>query len=82
MKNQVVAGDYKNWDVIFNFGKMYFMHRLKKVKITKSMVSSWDVIDDIEKNYFNGTGIEIIPFSSVTKDTRDLLLSKIIDAIQ
>lgn len=50
MKNQVVAGDYKNWDVIFNFGKMYFMHRLKKIKITKSMVSSWDVIDDIEKN--------------------------------
>ena len=54
MKNQVAAGDYKNWDVIFHFGKMYFMHRLKKVKITKSTVSSWDVIDDIEKNSFWG----------------------------
>ena len=50
MKNQVVAGDYKNWDVCFYFGKMYFMLRLKKIQITKKMVLSWDVIDDIEKN--------------------------------
>ena len=49
-------------------------------EITKTGVKN--AIDDIQKNYFNGTGIEIIPFSSVTKDTRDLLLSKIIDSIQ
>ena len=35
----------------------------------------------LEENYFKGTGIEIIPFSSVTRDGKEELWRKIIDSI-
>lgn len=50
MKNQVVAGDYINWDVVFHLGKVYLMHMLTKIEITRSVVRSWNVVDDVEKN--------------------------------
>ena len=38
--------------------------------------------DSFEENYFKGTGIDIIPFSSVTRDGKDELWSKIFDALK
>jgi len=38
-------------------------------------------IDELHKEYFEGTGIEILPFSSVSRAGKDELWKKIIDAI-
>ncbi len=38
-------------------------------------------IDEIHNEYFNGTGIEILPFSSVTRDGKDELWQRITDAV-
>lgn len=38
-------------------------------------------LDRLGEEYFKGTGIEIIPFSSVTKEGRDLLWDKIFSVI-
>ena len=38
-------------------------------------------LKELDEKYFRGTGIEIIPFSSVTRDGKDILWSKIFDAI-
>ena len=51
----------------------------KTDKLSKSQLKS--ALENLEKEYFSGTGIDIIPFSSVTKDGRDLLWSKISDAV-
>ncbi len=51
----------------------------KTDKLSKAQLNS--AIKKLNDEYFLGTGIEIIPFSSVTKDGKDLLWSKIMDAI-
>lgn len=51
----------------------------KTDKLSKAQLSA--AIKKLEDEYFLGTGIEIIPFSSVTKDGKDLVWSKITDAI-
>jgi len=38
-------------------------------------------IAELEKEFFNGTGIEILPFSSVSREGKDELWKKITDAI-
>ncbi len=38
-------------------------------------------LEELQAEYFNGTGIEIIPFSSVTRDGKDEVWRKITDAI-
>ena len=38
-------------------------------------------IDELHKEFFEGTGIEIIPFSSVTRDGKDEVWKRIFDAI-
>jgi GTP-binding protein len=38
-------------------------------------------IDELTAEFFEGTGIEIIPFSSVTRDGKDEVWKKIFDAI-
>ena len=38
-------------------------------------------IDELHHEFFEGTGIEIIPFSSVTRDGKDEVWKKIFDAI-
>ena len=47
----------------------------KSDKLSKSGIST--ALEKLEEEYFKGTGIEIIPFSSVTRDGKDLLWSKI-----
>ena len=51
----------------------------KTDKLSKAQLNS--ALQNLEKEYFQGTGIEVIPFSSVTKDGKDLLWSKILDAV-
>ncbi len=38
-------------------------------------------IDELEREYFLGTNIKLLPFSSVSRDGRDELWKKIIDAV-
>ena len=38
-------------------------------------------IDELHAEFFEGTGIEIIPFSSVTRDGKDEVWKRIFDAI-
>lgn len=51
----------------------------KTDKLSKSQLAS--ALDNIKNEYFLGTGIEIIPFSSVTRDGKDELWRLISDAI-
>ena len=51
----------------------------KADKLSKKGVA--DALATLEEEYFKGTGIEIIPFSSVTRDGKDILWNKITDAI-
>ena len=51
----------------------------KTDKLSKSQLSA--AINKLNNEYFLGTGIDIIPFSSVTRDGKDLLWRKIMDAI-
>lgn len=51
----------------------------KTDKLSKSQLAT--AMKKLNDEYFLGTGIEIIPFSSVTKDGKDLVWSKIMDAI-
>lgn len=48
--------------------------KLSKAQLDKALLK-------LENEYFKGTGIEVIPFSSITRDGKDLLWSKISDAI-
>ena len=49
--------------------------KLSKTELAKKLES-------FEEDYFKGTGIEILPFSSVTRGGKDELWNKIFDAIK
>lgn len=49
----------------------------KTDKLSKSQLNK--ALEDLEENYFKGTNIEIIPFSSVTRDGKELLWKRISD---
>lgn len=51
----------------------------KTDKLSKTALK--EALFALEENYFKGTGIEIIPFSSVTRDGKEELWRKIIDSI-
>ena len=40
-----------------------------------------ELIDELEREYFLGTDIKLLPFSSVSRDGKDELWRKISDAI-
>ena len=52
----------------------------KTDKLSKSELSRQ--LASFEEDYFKGTGIEILPFSSVSRDGKDELWSKIFDSIK
>ena len=52
----------------------------KTDKLSKSELSRQ--LSSFEEDYFKGTGIEILPFSSVSRDGKDELWSKIFDSIK
>lgn len=51
----------------------------KTDKLSKSQLAS--ALSKLHDEYFKGTGIEVLPFSSVTKNGKDELWNKIYDAI-
>ena len=51
----------------------------KTDKLSKTALKN--ALDDLHNQYFNGTGIEVIPFSSVTRDGKDEVWRRISDAI-
>lgn len=51
----------------------------KTDKLSKTALNN--ALEDLHNEYFNGTGIEVIPFSSVTRDGKDEVWRKISDAI-
>ena len=52
----------------------------KSDKLSKSAVKA--ALEGFEENYFKGTGIEVIPFSSVTRDGKELLWNKIFKCLE
>jgi len=51
----------------------------KADKLSKKGIT--DALSSLEEEYFKGTGIEIIPFSSVTREGKEQLWTRITDAI-
>ena len=66
-----------NW--LIDNGVPFIIAATKTDKLSKSQLNA--ALEKLNKEYFDGTGIEIIPFSSVTKAGKDILWNKINDAI-
>ena len=66
-----------NW--LIDEGVPFVVVATKTDKLSKAQLNA--ALKKLNDEYFLGTGIEIIPFSSVTKDGKDLVWSKIMDAI-
>ena len=52
----------------------------KTDKFSKAQLAN--ALSDLEENYFKGTGIDIIPFSSVTREGKETVWNKIYQAIE
>lgn len=52
----------------------------KTDKLSQTQLAN--ALDDLQKNFFEGTGIEIIPFSSVTRIGKDQLWNRIFDVLK
>ncbi len=66
-----------NW--MIDMGVPFIVVATKTDKLSKKQLA--EAIEAIHNEYFNGTGIEILPFSSVTREGKDELWKKIFDAI-
>ena len=66
-----------NW--LIETGVPFTVVATKTDKLSKSQLSA--ALTSLDKNFFGGTGIEVIPFSSVTRDGKDLLWNKILTAV-
>ena len=51
----------------------------KTDKLSKSQLNH--TLSELHSEYFEGTDIEIIPFSSVTREGRDVLWNKIFEVL-
>ncbi|MBE6644723.1 MAG: YihA family ribosome biogenesis GTP-binding protein [Ruminococcaceae bacterium] len=67
-----------NW--LIDTGVPFIVVATKSDKLSKSGVKS--ALEAIQNEYFLGTNIDTIPFSSVTKDGKELLWSKIFDCLK
>jgi hypothetical protein len=54
MKNIVIAGEYKDYEVMFNFGKLYFLFGMKTQEIPKTNVAKWEVVDNVQTDSYWG----------------------------
>ena len=61
-------------------GVPFLVVATKTDKLSKKQLS--DALESIHNEFFNGTGIEILPFSSETRAGKDELWNKIFDAIK
>lgn len=66
-----------NW--MIDVGAPFIVVATKADKLSKSQLKA--ALDGIEENYFKGTDIEILPFSSVSGMGKEELWNKIFDAI-
>lgn len=66
-----------NW--MIDNGIDFIVVTTKTDKLSKSQLAC--ALEGLENNYFKGTEIEIYPFSSVTKNGKDELWNRILDAI-
>ena len=66
-----------NW--LIDSGVDFTVVATKTDKLSKAQLSS--TLAELDENYFKGTGIEIIPFSSVTKIGKDEVWRMIFDRI-
>lgn len=60
-------------------GVKFIVVATKTDKLSKTQLAN--ALNDLQKEYFEGTGIEIIPFSSVSRVGKDEVWKKIADAI-
>ena len=60
-------------------GVKFIVVATKSDKLSKTQLAN--ALNDLQKEYFEGTGIEIIPFSSVSRVGKDEVWKKIADAI-
>ncbi len=67
-----------NW--MIDMGVPFIVVATKTDKLSKKQLA--EAVDAIHNEFFNGTGIEILPFSSVTREGKDELWKKIFDAVQ
>ena len=67
-----------NW--LIDCGVPFIVVATKADKLSKSELRRQ--LNSFEENYFKGTGINVLPFSSVTRDGKDELWSKIFDSIK
>ena len=67
-----------NW--LIDCGVPFIVVATKADKLSKSELRRQ--LESFEENYFKSTGIEVLPFSSVTRDGKDELWSKIFDSIK
>ena len=66
-----------NW--MIDMGVPFIVVATKTDKLSKKQLS--DAITDIQENYFKGTDINILPFSSVTREGKDEVWNKIFEKI-
>ena len=66
-----------NW--LIDCGIPFVVVGTKSDKLSPSQLKK--AVEDIERDYFLGTGITVLPFSSVTRDGKEILWNKITDAI-
>ena len=67
-----------NW--MIDMGVPFLVVATKTDKLSKKQLS--EALESIHNEFFNGTGIEILPFSSETRAGKDELWNKIFDAIK
>ena len=66
-----------NW--MLEYGIPFVIVTTKTDKLSASQLKA--ALEELDKNYFAGTGIEIIPFSSVTRAGKDTLWKKITEVL-
>ena len=66
-----------NW--LLDAGVNFTVVATKTDKLSKSQLAV--ALDELNENYFKGTGIDIIPFSSVTREGKEKLWGSILNAI-
>lgn len=54
-RGKVIAGDYKNYEVVTYGSKCYFEHWLNSISVNKNSISRYEIVSDIEKHPFWGT---------------------------
>ena len=67
-----------NW--MIDAGVEFIIVVTKTDKLSKTALQK--ALDDLESEYLEGTGIEVIPFSSVTRAGKDELWKRILDSIE